>query len=42
MDDHTNQFLVGAKEEGEALGLEVDTFITNGEDANSRISSTLL
>jgi len=32
-DDHTNQFLAGAKEEGEALGFEVDTFITNGEDA---------
>jgi simple sugar transport system substrate-binding protein len=32
-DDHTNQFLAGAKEEGEALGFKVDTFITNGEDA---------
>ncbi len=32
-DDHTNQFLAGAKEEGESLGFKVDTFITNGEDA---------
>jgi len=32
-DDHTNQFLAGAKEEGEALGFKVDTFISNGEDA---------
>lgn len=32
-DDHTNQFLAGAREEGEALGFKVDTFITNGEDA---------
>jgi simple sugar transport system substrate-binding protein len=32
-DDHTNQFLAGAKEEGTALGFKVDTFITNGEDA---------
>jgi len=32
-DDHTNQFLAGAKEEGEAMGFKVDTFITNGEDA---------
>jgi len=32
-DDHTNQFLAGAKEEGTGLGFKVDTFITNGEDA---------
>jgi simple sugar transport system substrate-binding protein len=32
-DDHTNQFLAGAKEEGESFGFKVDTFITNGEDA---------
>jgi len=32
-DDHTNQFLAGAREEGTALGFKVDTFITNGEDA---------
>lgn len=32
-DDHTNQFIAGAKEEGEALGFKVDTFISNGEDA---------
>jgi len=32
-DDHTNQFLAGAKEEGTSLGFKVDTFITNGEDA---------
>ncbi len=32
-DDHTNQFLAGAKEEGEALGFKVKIFITNGEDA---------
>lgn len=32
-DDHTNQFLAGAKEEGESLGFKVDTFITNGDDA---------
>jgi len=32
-DDHTSQFLAGAKEEGEALGFRVDTFISNGDDA---------
>lgn len=32
-DDHTNQFLAGAKEEGQSLGFKVDTFISNGEDA---------
>lgn len=32
-DDHTKQFLEGAKSEGEALGYEVDTFISNGDDA---------
>ncbi|WP_100406318.1 sugar ABC transporter substrate-binding protein [Bacillus solitudinis] len=29
-DDHTAQFLAGAKEEGEALGFEVDIFTANG------------
>lgn len=32
-DDHTKQFLEGCKTEGEALGYEVDTFISNGDDA---------
>lgn len=32
-DDHTKQFLEGAKAEGEALGYQVDTFISNGDDA---------
>jgi len=32
-DDHTKQFLEGAKSEGEALGYQVDTFISNGDDA---------
>lgn len=29
-DDHTAQFLAGAKQEGEALGFEVETFSANG------------
>lgn len=32
-DDHTAQFLSGAKTEGESLGYTVDTFISNGDDA---------
>lgn len=32
-DDHTAQFLAGAKEEGEALGMKVDTFSANGDSA---------
>lgn len=32
-DDHTKQFLNGTVEEGEALGYQVDTFISNGDDA---------
>lgn len=32
-DDHTAQFLAGAKEEGEALGITVDTFSANGDSA---------
>lgn len=32
-DDHTKQFLEGTKTEGEALGYQVDTFISNGDDA---------
>ncbi|MFZ3591281.1 sugar ABC transporter substrate-binding protein [Bacillus sp. DJP31] len=32
-DDHTAQFLAGAKEEGEALGFEVDVFTANGDSA---------
>lgn len=32
-DDHTAQFLAGAKEEGEALGLQVDVFTANGDTA---------
>ena len=32
-DDHTKQFLEGAVAEGEALGYQVDTFISNGDDA---------
>lgn len=32
-DDHTKQFLDGAVSEGQALGYQVDTFISNGDDA---------
>src|SRR5690606_10521829 len=32
-DDHTAQFLAGTKEEGEALGFQVDTFTANGDTA---------
>jgi len=32
-DDHTAQFLAGAKEEGEALGFKVDVFTANGDTA---------
>ncbi|MDQ0062219.1 sugar ABC transporter substrate-binding protein [Paenibacillus harenae] len=32
-DDHTAQFLAGAKQEGEALGFSVDTFSANGDTA---------
>ncbi|KMK76184.1 sugar ABC transporter substrate-binding protein [Alkalihalobacillus pseudalcaliphilus] len=32
-DDHTAQFLAGAKEEAEALGFEVDIFTANGDSA---------
>lgn len=32
-DDHTAQFLAGAKEEGEALGVKVDVFTANGDTA---------
>jgi len=32
-DDHTKQFLDGAQKEGEAFGFEVDTFISDGDDA---------
>ena len=32
-DDHTAQFLTGAKEEGESLGFEVDTSTANGDTA---------
>lgn len=32
-DDHTAQFLAGAKEEGEALGFQVDLFTANGDTA---------
>ena len=32
-DDHTKQFLDGAKSEGESFGYKVDTFISNGDDA---------
>lgn len=32
-DDHTAQFLAGAKEEGEALGFQVDIFTANGDTA---------
>jgi len=31
--DHTQQFLAGAVEEGEALGFVVDTFVTDGDNA---------
>ncbi len=41
-DDHTNQFLAGAKEEGESLGFKVDTFITNGEDAKFQDYATMV
>lgn len=32
-DDHTAQFLAGAKQEGEALGFTVDVFTANGDTA---------
>ncbi|KAE9632058.1 substrate-binding domain-containing protein [Defluviitalea raffinosedens] len=32
-DDHTKQFLDGAVSEGQSLGYQVDTFISNGDDA---------
>lgn len=32
-DDHTKQFLDGARKEGEAFGFKVDTFISDGDDA---------
>lgn len=32
-DDHTAQFLAGAKQEGEALGFKVDTFTANNDTA---------
>lgn len=32
-DDHTAQFLAGAKEEGESLGFTVDVFTANGDTA---------
>jgi len=32
-DDNTNQFVSGVKEEGKALGFQVDVFLTNGDDA---------
>lgn len=32
-DDHTKQFLDGARNEGEAFGFTVDTFISDGDDA---------
>ncbi|WP_144460782.1 sugar ABC transporter substrate-binding protein [Siminovitchia fortis] len=32
-DDHTKQFLDGARSEGEGLGFKVDTFISDGDDA---------
>ena len=33
-DDHTAQFLAGAKEEGESLGFNVDTYTANGDTAS--------
>ncbi|WP_100372917.1 sugar ABC transporter substrate-binding protein [Bacillus sp. FJAT-45037] len=32
-DDHTAQFLAGVKEEGEAIGFDVDVFTANGDTA---------
>lgn len=32
-DDHTAQFLAGAKQEGESMGIKVDTFSANGDSA---------
>lgn len=32
-DDHTKQFLDGARKEGEGFGFSVDTFISDGDDA---------
>lgn len=31
-DDHTTQFLAGAKEEGESMGIKVDVFSANGDN----------
>nr|WP_239588054.1 sugar ABC transporter substrate-binding protein [Gracilibacillus alcaliphilus] len=33
-DDHTQQFLAGAQQEAQALGMEVDTYTANGDTAN--------
>lgn len=32
-DDHTAQFLAGAKQEGESMGFTVDTYSANGDTA---------
>jgi simple sugar transport system substrate-binding protein len=32
-DEHTALFLAGCKSEGKSLGIDVDTFVTNGDDA---------
>ena len=32
-DDHTAQYLAGAKQEGESMGFQVDTFTANGDTA---------
>lgn len=32
-DDHTAQYLAGAKQEGESMGFKVDTFTANGDSA---------
>lgn len=34
--DHTQQFLDGAKSEGQAFGFTVDTFVTDGDDAKTQ------
>ena len=41
-DDNTTQFLAGAIQEGRKLGFKVDTFLSNGDDARFRTSSTVL
>ncbi len=39
-DDNTTQFVAGALQEGKKLGFKISTFLSNGDDAKFRTSST--